>query len=482
MCGVFIHPFHYFISRYIMEEKHHKIISALDQRGHLPEGAIWRPKWFLVMRVFAVIGVVGALILARSVFHIEKIDYVALWILTFVLFVSNGFYFVYYKWRKLDSLDDSAVLLKRLSRFTKTQITIDLIILTLMLHYSGGATNPFVLYFFFHMILASILLSKRAAYVEATVAAVLFSTMTLLEGYKVIHHYQIYNSHNYTMPTFIMGMIFSLTSALYIAVYMATSIMDRLHLHRTQLKQAYEEQLRLEEEKSRFLEIVAHDLRSPLAAIDAMVSALLAVYKDQMNPEMKNILERIPHRTHDLIKFTSDLLDFSQIRSIRQITTNYKPLNFLPIVTTTVEMYMNEAQEKNITVTVHSDPTIPLIIGSRDHLERMVANLISNALRYTPQQGSMTVKLTAENDEVVLIVADTGIGIPEKDLPNIFNEFYRAENAKQFTPSGTGLGMSIVKTVVEQHSGKVSIQSQVGEGTAVTVRLPAVQNTITSKQ
>jgi signal transduction histidine kinase len=150
-----------------------------------------------------------------------------------------------------------------------------------------------------------------------------------------------------------------------------------------------------------------------------------------------------------------------------------KPLNFLPIVTTTVEMYMAQAQEKNITVTVESTPPIPPVMGSSEHLESMVGNLVSNAVRYTPDNGSVTVKVGAAGKWVVLMVADTGIGIPEEAMPKLFTEFYRASNARKMSSMGSGIGMSIVKKIVDEHGGSIDVRSQEGEGTAFTVRLPA---------
>ena len=437
-------------------------------------GWLWRPKWFLLTRFMAVLGVAGTLAVAFAIFHIDTIHYRALVVLAAVLLTSNVAYVLYYVSGRLSPDVPAVVLEKRIVIFTTMQINTDLVILTFMLHYSGGATNPFILYYFFHTILSSILLSRRAANIEATVAVVLFGSMTLFEGYGVIRHYDLFCPEYYTKPIFMSGMVFAVTTALYIAVYMASSIMDRLRLHQVELEKALEEQRRLEEEKSRFLDVVAHDLKSPLAAIETMATSALAVYKDSMTPEVKKILERIPLRTKDLIRFIQDLLEFSRIRKIEDAQANFKALNILPIVTATIEMYMGQAMDKNINMTVQSEPNIPPIMGSKEHLERMTANLVSNAIRYTRENGSVTVKLGIDKGWIVLTVADTGIGIPEKALPYIFTDFFRADNAKKFSSAGTGLGMSIVKAVVDQHGGTVSVTSEEGEGTVFTVRLPVL--------
>ena len=440
-------------------------------------GSIWRPRWFLITRIFAVLGVAATLIITRNVFSITTIHYRALWILDVILLVTNIFYWFYYKSRRQCELGDDAVIVQCLSHFTMMQITNDLIILTLMLHFAGGATNPFILYYFFYTILSSILLTKRAVYIETSFAAILFNSMVLLEGYNIIPHYYLFLPHYHTIPTFIFGMMFALTSALYISAYMATSIMDRLRIHQHELEKSLEGIRHLEEEKSHFLDVVAHDLKSPLAAIETMVTSVLTTHKDKMNIDIKKILERIPSRTQDLLRFIQDLLEFSKLSKINDIRTDFKLLNFLPVVTATVEMYMNQALDKNITMSVQSEPVIPTIMGNQDYLEHMAANLISNAIRYTPDSGSIKITIGTENDQVVLMVADTGIGISEQALPFIFNEFYRAPNAKKFTASGTGLGLSITKAIVEKHGGTIAVQSEEGEGTVFTVRIPIASHT-----
>jgi len=436
-------------------------------------GWLWRPKWFLITRFLAVLGVMAALIVSYTIFDIRSIAYKPLISLAAVLLLSNLAYVGYYTSNLLKPSAKPKVLERRLTWFTTFQINADLVILTCMLHFAGGATNPFILFFFFHTILSSILLSMRMAYFEATVAVVLFSGMTLLEGLGIIAHYDLFCPGYHSTSLFIIGMIFAVSSALYLAVYMATSIMERLRGHQADLVLALEEQRRLEEEKSRFLDVVAHDLKSPIAAIETMVTSAIAVHGGNMTPEVRGIIERIPKRTQDLIHFIQDLLEFSRISKVEDAATTFRQLNFLPIVTTTVEMYMGNAIEKNIEVSVLSTPGIPAIMGNKDNLERMTANLLSNAIRYTGEGGSVTIRVSVENDDIVLTVADTGIGIPEHALPSIFNDFFRADNAKKFTSTGTGLGMSITKAIVEQHGGTISVKSHEGEGSIFTVHLPS---------
>ncbi len=438
-------------------------------------GAIWRPKWFLLTRFIAAFGVAIVLVAAEFFLRLNTINYRALWILFTGLVLSNGVFISCYRFRGIWKTHDTTVLTKAVTRFIRMQVNSDLVILTLMLHFSGGATNPFVFYYFFHVILSSILLSKRGAYIEATVAVMLFSTMTLLEGFSMVTHYDLFCQEFRTRPMFIFGTIFALSSALYIAVYMATSIMDSLRHHEAELEKALENQRRLEEEKSRFLDVVAHDLKSPLAAIDTMVSTTLAVHGGTLAPEVKKILERIPKRTSGLIDVIKELLEFSRIERIEEMSRTFEKLALKEIIEPIIEQNRTLANEKSIDITFQKPETLPKILGDRELLDRMAGNLISNAIRYTGEKGSVLITLADKSDRIVFTVKDTGIGIPKEALPMIFNDFFRADNAKKFTSAGTGLGMSIVKTVVHKHGGTITVDSEEGKGSEFTVSLPPAE-------
>lgn len=124
-------------------------------------------------------------------------------------------------------------------------------------------------------------------------------------------------------------------------------------------------------------------------------------------------------------------------------------------------------------VAISVDATaVPAVRGSARDLSLMVRNLIDNAVRYTGDGGSVDVSVRAEDDSVVVKVADTGIGIPQRELPRIFERFYRVDRARSRETGGTGLGLSIVRHVTENHGGEVSVESELGQGTVFEVRLP----------
>jgi two-component system phosphate regulon sensor histidine kinase PhoR len=144
-----------------------------------------------------------------------------------------------------------------------------------------------------------------------------------------------------------------------------------------------------------------------------------------------------------------------------------KPLN------QSIQLYQNEALEKGLDIRLHIDESIPPIRASERLIDDLFNNLISNAVKYTPRGGRIEVNLTrAEGGLVRFEVSDTGIGIPEEDMPRLFTEFFRAENAQRLVEEGTGLGLAIVKEIVDKISGTIRVRSSAGEGTCFSCLLP----------
>ncbi len=432
---------------------------------------IFRPGWFLLNRFVAVAGVACAIPAARFIFGIEGIRYDALWMLAGLLLASNLAYGAFHLFGPPVGGADSAAR-TRLVVFIAVQITVDIAILTLMLHYSGGATNPFVLYYFFHTMLASILLTKTLAYLEAAAAAALFVSMTVLEGTGAAPHYFLVRPDAHGDPLFMAGMSAAFVSALFIAVYMAESIMDRLRSHQEDLERALTETARLEAEKSRFLDIVAHDLKSPLAAIETMASSTLAVHGEGMAPKVREVMERIPVRTRESLAFIRELLEFSRIRSADALVAEFAPVDVIPLAKAAAALHADEAGAKDIALVFRSEAEALHVRGNGEILSRMIGNMVSNAVRYTPAGGTVTVTAAPRGKDAVIEVRDTGIGIPGEDLEHVFGDFFRSRNARQFTRTGTGLGLSIVRSAAEVHGGAVDVESEVGRGTTFTVRIP----------
>jgi len=223
--------------------------------------------------------------------------------------------------------------------------------------------------------------------------------------------------------------------------------------------------------KSEFVQMVTHELRSPLSAVQSMLRVMEEGYVGPLTPKQRDLIQRSKRRVSFLLSLVRDLLDLAAGK-IEQLKEERKEVVLNEIITKVIEVMQTSAEEKGLELNVEI-PEEPLtLLGFEDGLERVFTNLVSNAVKYTPAGGSVTVRAWSEDDQIKVEVSDTGIGIPEEALPRIFDEFYRAKNAKAIEVEGTGLGLAIVKDVVERHGGQISVQSVLGEGSTFCVTLP----------
>lgn len=223
--------------------------------------------------------------------------------------------------------------------------------------------------------------------------------------------------------------------------------------------------------KSDFVRMVTHELRSPLSAVQSMLRIMEQGYVGSMTSKQQELVQRSQRRISFLLALVKDLLELAAGK-MEQLRGEKKEVVLNEIITKVTELMRPSAEEKGLEFTVEIADEPLIIVGVEDGLERVFMNLVSNAIKYTPEGGSVTVRVWSEDDQIKAEVSDTGIGIPEEALSRIFEEFYRAKNAKSLEMEGTGLGLAIAKDVIEQHGGQISVESAVGEGSTFYVTLP----------
>jgi signal transduction histidine kinase len=240
---------------------------------------------------------------------------------------------------------------------------------------------------------------------------------------------------------------------------------------------AYQTIETLDATKAAFIRVFTHELRSPVSVIRSLLQTILSGYAAEVTPQQRDILERAVRRVDFLRKLIDDLLDLANGRAPQQSRDIEAPLALEGVVETVVKRFEVPAQEKGQTLEWQPDPAggESLVWAPVEGLDRIFNNLVSNAIKYTPQGGKVCVSLRRATKEVTVEVTDTGIGIPEEALPHLFEEFYRAPNARTIEREGTGLGLSIVRETANNLGGRVAVQSQEGVGTRVSVTLPLVK-------
>jgi len=232
----------------------------------------------------------------------------------------------------------------------------------------------------------------------------------------------------------------------------------------------YEDLKRLVDVKTKFMFQASHELRSPLTSIQSIARTLLEGHLGPLSERQRDMISRMDVRSQMLSEIVGDLLVLAMGRA-ELATFKPKMIDVHALLQESVRFFEVKAREKQIELSLYSSINDTVIFGSEEGLRSVITNLLSNSIKYTPQEGRVTLRLFESVDQIVFEISDTGIGIPQSEQDQLFSEFFRAANAKAVSTTGTGLGLAIVKATVEQHSGSIDVESEEGKGTTFRIFL-----------
>ncbi len=236
---------------------------------------------------------------------------------------------------------------------------------------------------------------------------------------------------------------------------------------------AYEAVEQAGRERERFTYRIAHNLRAPLAAMSSMLTVVRDGYIGEVSENQREYLRRVERRAGSLGQMVNELLVLASNQGERRPFARER-VDLAALAAKVGRTFQEKAAERGLQFVIQSAPDAPSPLGDAGLLEQALENLVSNAIKYTPAGGRVTVALARAPDGGARIdVSDTGIGIPEPAQASLFTEFFRADNAKRLEITGTGLGLVIVKDIVERHGGAVTFESAEQRGTTFTLLLPA---------
>ncbi|MGH2725629.1 MAG: ATP-binding protein [Actinomycetota bacterium] len=218
-----------------------------------------------------------------------------------------------------------------------------------------------------------------------------------------------------------------------------------------------------------FVAAASHELKTPVASIQASAETLSHAIDEDPNAA-RRFVANLQRDAERLTRIVMDLLDLSRLESERPAV---ETLRFDVLAREEIERIAERTREAGLTIEVSTDPVS--VHGSRKDLALLFTNLLDNAVRYTPHGGAIRIEVSARNGEATLAVSDTGMGIPSRELPRIFERFYRVDRARSRETGGTGLGLAIVKHVAEQHGGRVEAHSELGKGSTFIVAIPSTR-------
>jgi len=443
------------------------------EREHSPEEAalMMRLRMLVNLRWLAIIGVIIATLAASLGFDIG-FPTLPVYIICALIALYN--LVLYYQVRGLKTVP-AGLVAQRVRTYGYIHVLLDLIALTVLLHFTGGIENPFIFLFTLHIVLASIALHYRIVYSLATLALLMVMLLVGLEYFGRIPHINLEGfvpGTLYRDGSYILAVFVTLTIVLYAITYMATAISGELRKRQREvvelreglleqktgeLEQASQEVTKLEQEKERFLRFVgtaAHDLKAPLAAIQSYLRVMLGGFTGELNEKQRNMTERSSERISELLTLISDLLDIPRIET-GQMVAEMKQTSLLEVIEHTLDGLGEMARQKGVELRMECPRTLPYIYASAPRLQQLLTNLVNNGINYAPS-GVVTINAKERDRDIAVEIMDNGIGIPSEELPRVFDDFFRAKNVEA---KGTGLGLSISKRIVEAHGGRIWVES-----------------------
>jgi two-component system sensor histidine kinase/response regulator len=239
---------------------------------------------------------------------------------------------------------------------------------------------------------------------------------------------------------------------------------------------AESERLRREKEMMRenFITLVSHQLRSPLTSVKQYFGVIREGFAGDVTEKQKEIIRKAGGYIDSLLKLINDWLDVSRVEAGR-IRDKSEPVSLAAVLSEAAEALKPQAEAKKVVIELNITDNLPQLIGDPNCLKEAFLNLISNAIIYNREGGTVTVTAKEQGDELVVEVSDTGIGISKENLPFIFDEFFRVKSKETQHISGTGLGLPIAKKIIEAHNGCVKVASEPGKGTNFSILLPKAQ-------
>ena len=442
-----------------------------------------RCHWLLRVRWGVAATLVGLLVFSDAWLKLQR-DTGPVWAVAAAMAAYNLACQAYAR-RRLDFclIGEGHGLTRRMASFASAQMVLDILALTALLRYSGGIENPLALFYIFHMALAGTLLSRKASYALASLAVGLLGLVALGEMVGFVRpHYGFLSGvleppGLYRQPLFVGGYVATFACAMFGMTFIITSVAANLRERQAQLvetsKNLVEANARLEElerRKSQFMLVAAHQLKGPLSAI---VNLLQVIGTGQTTPEKeKEMLGRAAARANGAIRQVQEMLQLARLRELSPDRQRWKVLDFREVVAGVHSAVAHLAENKRQRLEVEMPEQPVWVEGSGDDLYDAVMNLVDNAIKYTGDKGVIRVGLRDAGEGWELAVSDNGYGIPQADMTNLFQEFFRGSNVIRRTIEGTGLGLSIVRQIVQMHRGRVEVQSQENRGTTFTVWLP----------
>lgn len=435
-----------------------------------------RNLWFIKLRYGFVVALVLFILISTLVI---KINFSSSQLIAIPAITASVFFYnVILHWlRKYVRLEVSRFNPMYLSLL---QMLLDLLFLLLLVYYTGGIESPLYMLFIFHMLIGSLILPGSVVYSVATIFVLLFASMNLLEYFGILQHHHVnglMDFHLYDKINFVAAFVSTFAFMIFVSIYLSNGIARQLYKREKDLVESIKKINAAEKEKQKYIMGIVHELKTPIVAVASYIDIILQKFLGPLDETVEEKLIRAKYRTDEGIQMINDVLNVSKLNLYDRF--DEEEVDIKTLISGVMRRRKAYADSHLIKMNFKDEREKPKkIAGDKFLLDIAVSNLIGNAIKYGVDGGKVEVTLTDEKNNLIVEVCDDGVGIPEEEMTKIFKDFYRAENVKKISTEGSGLGLSVVKKIIDRHDGLIRVKSpsplaKKGQpGSCFTIKLP----------
>lgn len=362
------------------------------------------------------------------------------------------------------------------------QMLLDFTALFLLVYFTGSIETPLYMLFIYHMIIGSLILPGYIMYAVAGSVILGVGGLVSLEFYHIIPHHSIQgflNSTIYDDFNYVISILTVFSFMIVISVYLTNGIARQLYKMEQDLIESLDRLKVAELEKQKYIVGIVHEIKTPLTAVHSYLNLILKKFLGPLDKKVEERLRRASLRSEEAINLINDVIKVSRFKLFDQFLM--EEVDVAQIMTELAYQHMDNAESKRVKLVFnYNRKSYKNLLGDKFLFSLAISNLISNAIKYVDKNGRVEVNVDDEENEIIITVCDNGIGIPENELDKIFIEFFRTSRIDKDKQEGTGIGLAIVKQIIEKHNGKISVESPSRlasnnrPGTCFKIQLPKV--------
>jgi signal transduction histidine kinase len=432
--------------------------------------------WFIHIRYGAIIMLIAIYLIAVFVMKLNFSPIQAKVIIGILFFITGYNLFLSYLRKYLTCTPGKFNPL----HFSLLQMVLDLLTLMVLVYFTGSIETPLYMLFIFHMIIGSLILPANVIYSIATIITVVFTAIVVGEYNSIIPHHHIsglFTSEERDNWNFIFATLGIFIFTIYTTVLITNRIARKLYEREQELKETLDKLNEAEKIKQKYLMGVVHEIKTPIVAAQSIIEVITNGYYGNVDKKIEDKLLRIKIRTDEALTLINNILRISKLKLFDEISK--EKVDVLEIINNVIGKHKEALQRKNIKLIINDYIKEKTVVKADSVLLELVfSNILGNAIKYSIANREIEILLKYDLANLVIEFNDMGIGIPEKDLKNIFKQFYRASNISTGQYEGSGLGLTLVKEIVERFEGNIEVisPSKLGDdefpGTTVKVILP----------